>query len=55
MPNLFAIEVTSVGDGIELLDIQRRFGLLGHMGKLRPVAPDIGHLMNPRGSVRDIA
>src|SRR4029077_13608282 len=38
-PDLFAVEVTAVGDGIELLHAQRRLGLVGHMGELRSVSP----------------
>src|SRR5499433_3695266 len=30
-PNLFAVEVTAVGDGIELLHAQRRLGLVGYI------------------------
>jgi hypothetical protein len=39
------ISLTAVGDGVELLYFQRRFGLLGHMCKLRAIGPDVGHLM----------
>src|SRR6476646_5929968 len=45
-PNLFAVEVTAVGDGIELLHAQRRLGLVGHMGELRSVSPVVGYLMH---------
>ena len=45
MPGFFAVEVTTVGDGIELLHVQRRLGFVGHMCKLRPIGPDVGHLM----------
>ena len=44
--NLFAAEVTAVGDDIEALHFQRRLRLLGHMCQLRPVDPDVGHLMH---------
>src|SRR5271168_2267254 len=45
-PNLFAVEVTAVGDGIELLHAQRRLGLVGHMGELRSVSSVVGYLMH---------
>src|ERR1700735_165098 len=45
-PNLFAVEVTAVGDGVELLHAQRRLGLVGHMGELRSVSPVVGYLMH---------
>src|SRR6202140_4952498 len=32
--DLFAVEVTAVGDGIELLHAQRRLGLVGHMERV---------------------
>ena len=44
--NLFAVELTAVGDGIELLHAQRRLGLVGHMGELRSVSPVVGYLMH---------
>jgi hypothetical protein len=43
---LFAVEVTAVGDGIELLHAQRRLGLVGHMGELRSVGSVVGYLMH---------
>src|ERR1700687_689195 len=45
-PNLFAVEVTAVGDGIELGHAQYRLGLVGHMGELRSVSPVVGYLMH---------
>src|SRR6202795_508987 len=45
-PDLFAVEVTSVGDGIELVHAQYRLGLVGHMGKLRSVSPVVSYLMH---------
>src|SRR5580692_7934648 len=44
--DLFAVEVTAVGDGIELLYAQRRLGLVGHMGELRSVGSVVGYLMH---------
>src|SRR5208282_6484766 len=45
LQNLFAVEVTAVGDDIELVHVERRFRLLGHMGELRPIGSLIGYLM----------
>jgi hypothetical protein len=42
---LFAAEVAAIGDDIEASGFQRRFRLLGHVGELRPVGADVGHLM----------
>src|SRR4029453_499281 len=43
--DLFAVEVSAVGDSIEALRSQRRLCLLSHGRELRPVGPDVGYLM----------
>jgi hypothetical protein len=45
LKDLFAAEVAAIGDDIEARGFQRRFRLLGHVGELRPVGADVGHLM----------
>ena len=45
-PDLFAVEVTAVGDGIKLVHAQYRLGLVGHMGELRSVSPVVGYLVH---------
>ena len=45
-PDFFAVEVTAIGDGIELLYAQYRLCLVGHMGQLRSVSAVIGYLMH---------
>src|SRR5207244_12645833 len=44
--NLFAVEVTALGDGIELLHAQRRLGPVGHMAELPPVSTVVGYLVH---------
>jgi hypothetical protein len=45
MPEILAAEVATIGDYIGIRRFQSCFRLLGHMGKLCSVAPDIGHFM----------
>jgi len=45
LQNLFAVEVTAVGDDIELVHVERCFRLLGDVGELRPIRSLIGYLM----------
>src|ERR1700685_985574 len=45
LKNLLTAEVAAVRNNIEICCFQRHLGLLGHTGKLRPVAAHIGHLV----------
>jgi hypothetical protein len=45
LQDFFAAEVAAVSDNIEIGSFKCCLRLLGYMCKLRPVAPDVGHLM----------
>lgn len=44
--DLVAAEVTAVCNNVELRCLKRHLSLLGHAGKLRPIAANVGHFMH---------